>query len=157
MNKRYIVSKILLVDGILLIVLAFIHLFATPLINKWLAYELTARVLEQVSPAFLLNHIVVGILLIPFGISTLYSSIGVRAGQAWARGIAITNALAVMSMPLLVVMIMGPQYFEARVFLAAAVLVTVIGLTMILPLIWLWGDSRKGDSAHDHDKLQGLR
>ncbi len=150
MNGLHLVSKILLIDGILLIVLAFIHLFATPLIDKWLAHQLTAQVLENVSPAFLLNHIVVGILLIPFGVSTLYSSIGVRAGQGWARGIALTNALAVMSMPLLVVILMGPQYFEAPVFLVAAILITVIGLSMILPLIWLWNKPSRGGIVRTH-------
>jgi len=150
MSRLHAVSNILLIDGILLIVLAFIHLFATPLINKWLALQLTAQSLENLSPPFLLNHIVVGILLIPFGVSTLYSSIGVRSGHGWARGIALTNAVAVMTLPLMVVIFMGPKYFEAPLFLAASILVTVIGLSMILPLLWLWKKPLEREDAHAH-------
>ncbi|MBI4547249.1 MAG: hypothetical protein HY707_04660 [Ignavibacteriae bacterium] len=142
MNKNTIVSRVLLVDGILLLILAFIHLFSTPLISKWLSRELTAESLSNISPPFLLNHLVVGVLLIPFGISTMYSASGVRAGHPWARGIAITNALAVLILPLIVVVLMGPEYFNSKPFLAATVLITVIGLSMFLTLIWLAGKSK---------------
>ena len=136
-NRRLVVSRILLVDGVLLVILGFLHLLATPLINKWLARELTKEVLTAVSPPFLLNHLVVGVLLIPFGVSTLYSAAGVRAGQLWARGIAMTNSLAVLVMPLLVVILLGKEYFSSAPFLAAAILITCIGVSMFLPLLWL--------------------
>lgn len=145
MDRRYLVSRILLLDGILLIVLAFLHLFSTPLISRWLQRQLTQEVLASVSPAFLLNHIVAGILLIPFGISTLYSAAGVRAGQSWARGIAMTNALAVLAFPLLIVYLVGPQYFSSTPFMIAAILVTFIGVSMFIPLIWLTR-RRSGDN-----------
>ena len=137
MSRRYLVSQILLVDGILLIFVAFIHLFATPLIGKWLARELTPEALKNISPPFLLDHIVVGILLMPFGISTLYSAAGVRAGQSWARNIAIVNALVVLLMPLLLVVFIGPSYFSAMPFLVAAIIMTCVAISMILPLLWL--------------------
>ena len=150
MNRWYLVSNILLFDGVLLIVLAFLHLFATPLISKWLSRELTPQTLENISPPFLLNHIVVGILLIPFGVSTLYSAIGVRGGQGLARGIAITNALAVLVFPLLIAWLMGKQYFTAPLFLVATILITIIGITMLLPLIWLGKNSTVNDHLHSH-------
>ena len=144
--KRTIVSAILLLDGILMILLAFVHLLATPLIEKWLSRELTVDVLTKVSPAFLLDHIVVGILLIPFGISTLYSAAGIRAGQPWARVVATTNAIVVLILPLLIVVLMGPGYFSATPFLMAAILITIIGVSMFIPLIWL--RSGPGRSLH---------
>ena len=49
MSRNDFVARILLVDGILLIVLAFIHLFATPLISKWLARELTDETLKKIA------------------------------------------------------------------------------------------------------------
>ncbi len=136
-DRRKTVSRILLVDGVLLIVLAFIHLLSTPLISKWLARELTKETLTNISPPFLLNHIVIGVLLIPFGVSTLYSAAGVRSGQAWARGIALTNSVAVLIMPLLVATVMGPDYFSATPFMLAAILISIIGVSMVVPLIWL--------------------
>jgi hypothetical protein len=136
-RPKTIVSRILLVDGVILILLAFVHLLSTPLINKWLARELTRDVLTTVSPVFLLNHVVIGILLIPFGVSTLYSAAGIRAGQPWAKGIALTNSLAVVVSPLLVRYLMGPGYYSSTPFLVAAILIACIGVSMFIPLVWL--------------------
>ncbi|MBI1807920.1 MAG: hypothetical protein HYR76_12820 [Ignavibacteria bacterium] len=147
MNKHVFIARVLLIDGVLMIVLAFIHLFSTPLISKWLAHELTKETMTTVSPPFLLNHIVVGILLIPFGVSTLYSAAGVRTGQPWARGIAITNSVAVLFLPLLVGILMGPEYYRSTPFLVAAILITVIGVSMLIPLIWLSGRPRAHGSV----------
>ena len=135
--RNRLAAGIILVDGVLLVVLAFVHLLATPLIHKWLSRELTAQTLFTVSPAFLLDHVVVGILLIPFGVSTLYSAAGVRLGQSWARGIAATNAFAVMILPFLVLLILGGRGFNSPLFLGAGILITLIGLSMLIPLIWL--------------------
>lgn len=153
MRRRYLVSKILLVDGVLLLVLAFAQFLSTPLINKWLSRQLTEQVLHDISLPYFLNHITVGILLIPFGVSTLFSAVGVRSGQGWARGIALTNALAVLLLPLFVVLLMGPQYFDATLFFIAAIIVIIIGLSMILPLLWLWSNKENSEEqqmVHHH-------
>ena len=131
------VARMLLIDGILLIILAFFHLLATPLIHKWFIRELTSEALMNVSAPFLTDHIIVGVLLIPFAVSTLYSASGVRTGQSWARGIALTNALAITLMPFIVLLIMGPRYFGSLPFIVAAASITLIGLTMFIPLLWL--------------------
>lgn len=135
MNKHYLVSKILLIDGVILIVMAFVLLFATPLISEWLARDITPQTLSNISPPFYLNHIAAGILLIPFGVSTLYSAVGVRAGHPWARGVALVNAFAVLILPLIVAMLAGPEY--SAIFLAATIIICLVGVSMALPLIWL--------------------
>jgi len=144
MDKRhYIVSLLLLLDGVLLIVLAFIHLLATPIIKMVLAGELTVEALLNSTAPNLLNHMVIGILLIPFGISTLYSASGVGAGQRWARNIALLNALGVLILPLFVEVMAGRQYFSSATFRIAAILITVIGISMFIPLLWLKSGPRK--------------
>ena len=137
MNRPYLVSKILLIDGVLLIVIAFVLLFATPLIREWMARDLTPQSLSKISPPVYLNHIAAGILLIPFGVSTLYSAIGVRSGQTFARVIALLNAVMVMILPLIVAVLMGRQYFTEPIFLVATVSICVVGVSMVIPLIWL--------------------
>jgi len=149
-EKRVIVSRILLVDGILLIVVALIHLVSTFPLKQWLARELTPEILSTIPRPFLFNHPVVSVLLIPFGISTLYSAAGVRAGQRLARVIAMTNALAVLVLPLLLVALMGTQHLDAKPFLIASVLITFIGFSMIIPLFWLWNDSSV-THRHEHE------
>jgi hypothetical protein len=140
--RRTIVARILLIDGVLLITLAFVHLLATPIIQTWLTRELTPEKLKQVTPPQFLDNVVVGMLLIPFGVSTLYSAIGVRAGQTWARAVAITNAFSVTVMPLLVILVMGPGYFSTLASVMAAASITSIGLSMFIPLLWL-GSTRE--------------
>ncbi len=135
--KRAVVSRILLVDGALMIVVAFFHLLSTPLIQTWLSRELNATTLSTVSPAYLLNHLLVGILLIPFGISTLYGAGGVRVGQPWARVIAMTNAIAVLVLPIVVALVMGPLYFNSPIFVIAGGAIVVIGISMFIPLLWI--------------------
>jgi len=135
--RRAVVARILLVDGVLLILLAAAHLLATPVIQTWLHRELTPERLREASAPFFLDHVVVGLLLIPFGVSTLYSAVGVRAGQGWARSVAITNAFSVMVMPLLVILVMGTEYFSSITSVIAAAAITSIGLSMFLPLLWL--------------------
>jgi len=148
-DKRIIVSRILLVDGVLLIIVSFIHLLSTFPLREWLARQLTPEVLSGISAPFLLNHLIVGVLLIPFGVSTLYSAIGVRAGQRWARMIAMMNALAVLLLPIILIALIGPEYYAAAPFLVASVLITIIGFSMIVPLFWLWNDSTHR-SPHEH-------
>jgi hypothetical protein len=131
------VSLVMLVDGVLLIVLGFLHLVATPLVRLSLAGELTVGTFSGQSAPSLFNHIFIGVLLIPFGLSTLYSAAGVRAGQRWARGIAIVNALGVLAVPFVVAAVGGIENFSSPVSMMAAVLITVIGLSMFLPLLWL--------------------
>jgi hypothetical protein len=135
--KHTRVSLLLLVDGIVLLILAFIHLLSTPIISKGLARELTIDVLQQADPPFLLNHLMIGILLIPFGVSTLYIAAGVRTGQPFARWIAMINALGVLILPSIVGLLGGPQYYNTTPFLLAAILITIIGVSMFIPLIWL--------------------
>lgn len=147
-DRRIIVSRILLIDGILLIVVAFIHLLSTLPLKSWLARELTPEFLASVSPPFLLNHLVVGVLLIPFGVSTLYCAAGVRVGQWWTRVIAMTNALAILVLPILLIALIGPEYYNAKPFLVASILITVIGFSMIVPLVWLWNDT---STIHHHE------
>jgi hypothetical protein len=144
MNPRnVIVSRLLLFDGVLLIVLAFVHLFSTPIIRRWLAGELTGETLTQVSPMFLYNHIVLGILLIPVGVSTLYIAAGIREGQSLARVVAIINAITVMFLPFLAIFIAGTSSFNSLPFVIAGAGITIIGVTMFIPLLWLRNDSRQ--------------
>ncbi len=151
MGRRTLVSTILLADGVLLIVLGFIHLISAQPVRQWLARSLTSESLGALSPADLMYHVTVGVLLMPFGVSTLYSAAGVRSGQAWARVIAFTNAVAVFLLPLMILWVMGPAYFSATVFLIGAICMTAIGLSMVLALVWVGGKGGDGgDTVHHH-------
>ncbi len=130
-------SRLLLIDGIILIILAFVHLIQTPIIHRWLDGQLSDEMFSTVSPVFLFNHIVIGILLLPIGVSTLYVAEGVRVGQRWARTIAMINAVIIMVLPPLALYIGGVVMFNSMPFAVLGAGITFIGLTMLIPLIWM--------------------
>jgi hypothetical protein len=137
MNTRNtIVARILLIDGILLIIIAFIHILTTPIVGKWFAHDVSVETLSHLAPSALVNQLV-GILLIPFGISTLYCAMGIRAGQHFTRIIALINAGAVIVIPLLILFLMGPEYLNSTFILVADIIMAFIGVSMFILLLWL--------------------
>jgi len=137
MNKLQIASRVLFVEGLLLLIVAAIHLFVIPLLRSTFLRLLSPGAFQFVWPPFLLNHTVVGILLIPLGLSTLYCASGVKSAERWSWRMGLTNALAVLSLPVVLVTVMDRRYFSALPFLIAAILVTLVGLSMIWPLLWV--------------------
>ena len=140
MRKRTISARILRVQGILLLVVAAIHLAATPLLRVTLVRQLTAEDFQFVWPPFLLSFVVLGILLIPIGVSTLFCAAGVEAGEPWSWRFGITNALAILSLPFVLAFTMERRYFSAVPFLVAAILISLVGVSMCWPLWWVRGE-----------------
>jgi hypothetical protein len=136
-SKLLIASRILIVEGILLLLVAAIHMLVIPELRSVFARLLTPGDFQFVWPPFLLNHAVVGILLVPLGLSTLYCASGIRSGQRWSWRVGITNALTILTLPLALVLIMDRHYFSALPFLIATILITAVGLSMIWPLLWV--------------------
>lgn len=137
MNKLLTASRILLVEGIVLLIVAAIHLLVIPELRRLFVRLLSPRAFEFVWSPFLLNHAVVGILLIPLGLSTIYCASGIRAGERWSWRLGITNAVTILSLPVALVAVMERRYFSAVPFLVASILITAVGLSMIWPLLWV--------------------
>lgn len=144
MNRRLIVARLISVTGSLLLIVAAIHLIVTPALkNAILDRVLKPEQLRIVSPPFLLNHIVVGILLIPIGFITLYSASGIRAGERWAWVINLVIGLTILSLPVALVLVMRAEYFRAVPFLIATALITIVGVTMTVAMILVRHDFQK--------------
>jgi hypothetical protein len=71
-------------EGVLLLVVATIHLLVIPELRSVLVRLLSPGDFRFVWPPFLLNHAVMGILLIPLGLSTVYCASGIRSGERWS-------------------------------------------------------------------------
>jgi len=136
-RKLLIASRILTVEGTLLLVVATIHMLVIPSLRGVFVRVLSPGAFRFVWPPFLLNHAVVGILLVPLGLSTLFCAAGIRDGQRWSWRVGITNALTILSLPIALVLIMERHYFSALPFLLATILITVVGVSMIWPLFWV--------------------
>ena len=137
MNKLLISSRIVRVEGILLLLVAGIHMAVIPTLRHLFVRLLSPGAFRFVWSPFLLNHVVVGILLIPLGLSTLYCASGIRRGERWSWRVGMTNAITILSLPLVLVAVMERQYFSALPFLIATILITLVGLSMIWPLLWV--------------------
>jgi hypothetical protein len=137
MNKLLISSRILVVEGMLLLIVAVIHLLVIPQLRSLFVRLLSPRAFEFVWSPFLLNHAVVAILLVPLGLSTMYCASGVRSGERWSWRVGMTNALTILSLPFVLVTVMERRYFSALPFLVATILITLVGLSMIWPMLWV--------------------
>src|SRR6266851_7274780 len=136
MKRRLIVARLISVTGGLLLIVAALHLLVTPVLKSAILDRvLTPQELRIVSPPFLLNHIVVGILLIPLGFITLYTASGIRAGERWAWVINLAIGLTILSLPVVLVLVMRAEYFRAVPFLIATALITIVGITMSVALV----------------------
>ena len=144
MNRRSVVARILMLDGVLLLVVATLYFILTDRAIKWLAYRLTPLEYSEISPQFVLNHIAVGILLIPLALTTFYCAWGVRKGQHWSRVVSVINGLSVLSLPAVLSWFMGAQYYGSIFFLLASLLIILVGITMLIPLVWFPKDIEQG-------------
>src|SRR5262249_51838061 len=93
-----------------------------------------------VAPPFVLNHVVVGLLLIPLGVTTIYSASGLQTGQRWAWVICFTIGVALLSLPVALVVIMQGGPFDAVPFRIAEAFVTISAITMPGVLLWIRPD-----------------
>ncbi len=134
MRKRVISARILSMQGVLILVVAAIHLAVTPILKNTVARQISPSDFQFVSPPFLLSFLIMGILLVPIGVSTLFCASGVRAGERWSWRFEITNALAILSLPIVLMLTMETRYFTAIPFMIAAILITLVGVSMWLPL-----------------------
>ena len=125
----------MVIQGALLIVVAVIHLAMTGEIGRIVADNTTAQAFAFLWPPYALDHVVVGILLIPIGVSTILCASGVRDGDPLARRIGLANALAVLCLPIAVVVAVPMGILaNSPAFLAATLILLVTGVWMLWPL-----------------------
>jgi hypothetical protein len=130
-NQHPVATRALSAGGVLLLVVAAIHLAVTPVVRTMFSNAASTEEARFWLAPFLLNHVVVGILLIPVALSTIYAARAARTGAVWARTVALTNAFSVLLLPLALVAVIGPAYFRALPFLVASVLITIAGIVLV--------------------------
>ena len=80
-------------------------------------------------PPMLLNHVLVGVLLLPLGFLTFYAA---PHSDRWAQVIVRTTALTVATLPLTLLWLMGVRYFDAPLFVVGFLLVVAASVTLLL-------------------------
>ena len=116
-------------SGLLLLLLGIVHLVATPHIAALIRHSTSTGAADNLIPPMLLNHILVGVLLLPLGFLTFYAA---PHSDRWAEVIVRTTAVTVATLPLTVLWLMGARYFDAPLFVVGFFLVVAASLTLLL-------------------------
>ena len=116
-------------SGLLLLLLGIVHLVATPHIADLIRNSASTSAADNLIPPMLLNHILVGVLLLPLGFLTFYAA---PHSDRWAQAVVRTTAVTVASLPLTLLWLMGVRYFDAPLFVVGFLLVVAASLTLLL-------------------------
>jgi len=119
--------------GILLLVLGVVHLLATPHIATLVRHSASPTAARWLAPPMVLNHVLVGVLLIPLGYLTIYAAPHAVSGASWAQVVVRTTALSVATLPVALFALMGRHYyFDAPLFVLGAALTVVVAVTLLV-------------------------
>jgi len=129
-------KSILKSGGVLLMILGVLHLAVTPLIARLISDNVTEAVAGWLTPPMLLNHVVVGILLLPLGFLTFYAASSAVTGERWALIVTRVSAVTAAVLPLVLFLLMGSRYFDAVPFVAATAVVCAAALALLLAAFW---------------------
>ena len=113
----------------LLLLLGIVHLVATPHIAALIRHNVSTGAADNLIPPMLLNHILVGVLLLPLGYLTFYAA---PYSDRWAQVIVRTTAVTVATLPLTLLGLMGMRYFDAPLFVVGFLLVVAASVTLLL-------------------------
>jgi hypothetical protein len=114
---------------LLLLLLGIVHLVATPHIAALIRNSASQSAADNLIPPMLLNHILVGVLLLPLGFLTFYAA---PHSDRWAQVVVRTTALTVAALPLTLLWLMGLRYFDAPLFVVGFLLVVAASMTLLL-------------------------
>jgi hypothetical protein len=146
MRSQEIAAGFLRAVGVLLIVLGVVHTVATPHIRDLLGESSTEVYQRAVGPT-LLNHVLMGILLLPMGYTTWLAAASQNRNAAWARRVLTVNGIVLLTLPASIAIFMRrPEYYTAPLFLTGVILVTIISLLTIVAA-WLVARSGSGSGA----------
>jgi hypothetical protein len=116
---------------VLLILLGIVHLVATPHIASLIRHSTSVEAANMLVPPMLLNHVLVGVLLLPLGWLMLYAARHSAARVAWAQVVVRTTTVTVATLPVILLALMGFRYFDAPLFVLGTALVMAAPVALL--------------------------
>ena len=136
MRIRRLAAGWLRIAGILLIVLGVVHLAATPHLPHLLDGMRSAENYRLALGPTLLNHVLVGLLLLPLGYTTWLASSDSYLSERWARQVLRVNAVVTMTLPVSVAVFMRqPEYYSSPLFVAGVTLAALVSLLAMVAAV----------------------
>ncbi|MGZ6060121.1 MAG: hypothetical protein ACXWLP_11730 [Myxococcaceae bacterium] len=129
-------SPVLRTAGVLLLALGLLHLAVTPFIVRMLQDGAAPGAAGWLTPPMVLNHVVVGILLLPIGGLVAYAAPDAAGGARWALVLTRSIAVAIAALPPTLFQVMGTRYFQAVPFRIAAIIVCLASVVLLLAAFW---------------------
>lgn len=128
MTRRRLASRLLGASGLIMMLLGVVHLIATPHILQLLD-GLSASERTFAAGPTLLNHVLVGVLLLPLGFATWVAASERFLAESWAKRILAANALTFLVLPVSILIFMRqPEYYQSPLFISGVALTTVAAL-----------------------------
>jgi hypothetical protein len=116
--------------GLLVIFVGILHLYATRLISAHVLGRIDDEKLRSfIAPGYLLDHLVVGVLMLPIGFNMYWSAADLGKGQSWAWVSNFAVSVSILTTPFLIGLLMGAREMHSPIFVVAAVLMAFIGVT----------------------------
>jgi hypothetical protein len=148
MRSQEIAAGFLRAVGLLLIILGLVHSAATPHIRDLLG-ERSSDVYQRAVGPTLLNHVLMGILLLPLGYTTWLAAAAQNRQARWARRVLVMNGIVLLTFPAAIAVFMRrPEYYTAPLFLTGVTLVTIISL-LTVGAAWLVGRSNSRSAGRE--------
>ena len=122
--------------GALLVALGVLHLAVTPEIAHFIQSSISASAASGLLPPMLLNHVVLGILLLPIGGLTCYAAPYAARGERWAWVVSRVTATSVATLPVTLFFLMGARYFGAPAFVLATAILCAACLALLAAAFW---------------------
>jgi len=137
MSRLRIVAIVFRWLGATIVFVALLHLYATLLIRDHVLTQISdLKLRELISPGYLLNHVLVGIYMLPMGFLMIWSYAGLRAGQRWAYVVNWSLSVALLVTPAVIAILMPETSFGSPAFALAAGLMLVAGIVPSALLLW---------------------
>ena len=127
---------ILRLGGILLVALGVLHLAVTPIIARMLERGAASDAVVWLKPPMLLNHVVVGVLLLPLGSLVWYCAPYAARGARWALVVSRTVAVAIATLPVILFFCMNLRKNDALPFRIAIGIVCAASLLLLVVAFW---------------------
>ena len=130
---------VLWIGGTLVFTTGLLHLWATSYVMQLFESGEAGSQSDVALAAAFINHVVVGVLLLPLGVSLACTAWPLARKEPWSVAVGVGNCLALLALPAILVIAVRPAMLDAPAFVAAVAMLTgaaflVTGAVLILAL-----------------------
>ena len=122
---RKVALYVLWFSGGLIVLAGVLHLLMTSHLMDWFSGAVAGPQASTATAAMLLNHLVVGILLLPLGLSLAFTAAPLARNAPWALAIAVGDFLALAGLPVVLFLTSRSAMLESPAFTAAAAMLSI--------------------------------